>query len=755
MPAPLVSVVIPCFNGDHFIGNAIQSALAQTYVRTEVVVVDDGSKDRSRDVIASFGSIIRWESTTNQGGGAARNRGVELALGELIQFLDADDELHPECVQQKVDAYVRSREFMPCCDWNVRAQDGTVTQHNASVEGDSVVAAVVRRIQTSSPLHRRADLKRVGGFDPALPCSQERDLHLRLACAGVQFKRLPEALFTVNRRPDSVSNDYTRVLLQHYRIYSRAASQLRDQSGLTAARSFELARVLALDGRRLYQRGLLAEARRHWALAESLNSQGARAAFGRAFTRTISFVLGPERTDRIVTAGRALTAQLRFGPVAKKASSARAIPAVFMVSREGGSSVIDSQVFTPIARQSPRVAHQLVVTRPLGDWFRSDARRRMRKTAERAASLGISLITLPAAPSRARALWSDGPLLSLLLRLREPVGRDFVIRGRGTAGTHAALDARRVFPGARVIFDCRGAAPAEIEEMYGHSGEDGTSHARAAVQAAIDGERKAVTEADHVLCVSQRLADYLATTYGLTPERVTVMPCCVDSSRFATASQSRDAVRQELGLQDKFVVVYSGALEWYQRPDLSLQIYRAFARLQPNVHLLALTPNASTMRDLCATYGLGDEDATVMALPPNEVARYLSAGDIGLLPRAPSFVNRVASPVKFAEYLACGLPVAITDCVGDYSDLVRREGLGIVLPTQTLDSKWPDPSSLRPFLGAYLAAPANLRSRCQAVAREQLDIDRSSQALTTLYERLLRSRRGEASLVSASNIAHA
>ena len=96
MNSPLTSVVIPCYNAEGYVGEAIESALNQTYRPVEVIVIDDGSTDGSLDVIRSFGDRIRYESGPNRGPSAARNRGVQLARGELIQFLDADDVLHPE-----------------------------------------------------------------------------------------------------------------------------------------------------------------------------------------------------------------------------------------------------------------------------------------------------------------------------------------------------------------------------------------------------------------------------------------------------------------------------------------------------------------------------------------------------------------------------------------------------------------------------------------------------------------------------------
>ena len=93
---PLVSVLIPCFNNEPHVGEAIESALAQTHPRIEVIVIDDGSSDGSVGVLESFGQRIAWETGPNRGACVARNRAFALSSGEFIQYLDADDRLRPE-----------------------------------------------------------------------------------------------------------------------------------------------------------------------------------------------------------------------------------------------------------------------------------------------------------------------------------------------------------------------------------------------------------------------------------------------------------------------------------------------------------------------------------------------------------------------------------------------------------------------------------------------------------------------------------
>lgn len=115
---PLVSVIIPCYNAKNHVAEAIESALGQTHSNCEVIVIDDGSTDGSLDVIKRFVDRIRWATGPNRGGCAARNSGLQLAKGEYIQFLDADDRMNAD----KIEVQLAALENAPpgsiaCCPW--------------------------------------------------------------------------------------------------------------------------------------------------------------------------------------------------------------------------------------------------------------------------------------------------------------------------------------------------------------------------------------------------------------------------------------------------------------------------------------------------------------------------------------------------------------------------------------------------------------------------------------------------------------
>jgi glycosyltransferase involved in cell wall biosynthesis len=188
----LISVLIPCFNAERWIGDAIKSALAQTYRNIEVVVVDDGSTDGSLDIIRSFGERIRWETGPNRGGGVTRNRLLELAGGEWIQYLDADDWLMPEKIEGQAALLHEHRQadvlFGPIT-LELWSPEGSRLEPSPIPEPHDpcILLARWRLPQTGAPLFRRQTLLDVGGWKEGQPCCQEHELYLRLLMAGKRF----------------------------------------------------------------------------------------------------------------------------------------------------------------------------------------------------------------------------------------------------------------------------------------------------------------------------------------------------------------------------------------------------------------------------------------------------------------------------------------------------------------------------------------------------------------------------------------
>jgi hypothetical protein len=167
---------------------------------------------------------------------------------------------------------------------------------------DAVVFCLRHTIQTSSPLHWRDHLNRVGGFNTHLPCSQERDLHLRLVSHGLRLERVAKPLHLVQRRAGSVSSDYIKVLDQHETIFLGIRDLLEALGELTPIRRMAIAQSLAHDARHYLRRGLGDKAERYFDLANQVDKRGGLSAFGRWYSRALASLVGPVSAERLIQA---------------------------------------------------------------------------------------------------------------------------------------------------------------------------------------------------------------------------------------------------------------------------------------------------------------------------------------------------------------------------------------------------------------------------------------------------------------------
>jgi hypothetical protein len=180
----LVSVVIACYKQAHFLGKAIESVLGQTYPAVEVVVVDDGSPDATRDVAASYAEV-RYVKQQNKGPSAARNRGLAEARGAYLVFLDADDMLLPPAVAAGLQAlYSHADCAFVSGHYRWVGPDGEVrTVYEPDRVDGNHYEALLRLNYIGHPgsvVYRRSVLEEVGGFDEKLRGCEDYDLYLRI-----------------------------------------------------------------------------------------------------------------------------------------------------------------------------------------------------------------------------------------------------------------------------------------------------------------------------------------------------------------------------------------------------------------------------------------------------------------------------------------------------------------------------------------------------------------------------------------------
>lgn len=200
---PLVSIIIPVYNTEAYVVEAVNSALGQTYQNIEVIVVDDGSADKSLLLIKQINdSRLRVFTQINQGACVARNHGILEAKGEFIKFLDSDDILYPDAVaiQLEQQAELGENEVV-FGDFDFVDKDGKVFYQNSFDEksylsSDQDLWLLNNwEMLITCPLHKRNYLLAYKGFDNKLRSGQESFLHFMLSIKGVKFVYKPCRVF--------------------------------------------------------------------------------------------------------------------------------------------------------------------------------------------------------------------------------------------------------------------------------------------------------------------------------------------------------------------------------------------------------------------------------------------------------------------------------------------------------------------------------------------------------------------------------
>lgn len=221
-----VSVIIPTYNYGRFLSAAVDSVLTQTLPASEVIVVDDGSTDDTRERLAGYGERVRYLYQPNQGLSAARNTGMRAARGELLALLDSDDAFHPRKLEYQV-RYLTSHPAVGLI--------GTISWSDPTRPIRDVAMPAGRRVTLddvimkapfcpSSVLMTRECAAATGSFDPAVSAAADRDYWIR-AAATVGVSVLDEELTYYRLHPNSMSRN-AELMVQHERAVLNKAFQM-------------------------------------------------------------------------------------------------------------------------------------------------------------------------------------------------------------------------------------------------------------------------------------------------------------------------------------------------------------------------------------------------------------------------------------------------------------------------------------------------------------------------------------------------
>jgi glycosyltransferase involved in cell wall biosynthesis len=225
----MVSVIMPAFNAEQYLHTAVESVLRQSLADLELLVVDDGSSDRTVEIARGYAGRdprVRVLEQPNAGPGPARNTGFRAAAGRFFAFLDSDDEWDETFLAEQL-AVLDARPDIDVVVGNARNRGGARHGQPARpVRGDGRPIPLAEILADESSLFimsvfRRETVEAIGGFDPALLTNEEYDMWIRAALAGFTFTRHSKPLGWYSCRPGSLSSSDTRMLSGILRVFAK------------------------------------------------------------------------------------------------------------------------------------------------------------------------------------------------------------------------------------------------------------------------------------------------------------------------------------------------------------------------------------------------------------------------------------------------------------------------------------------------------------------------------------------------------
>jgi glycosyltransferase involved in cell wall biosynthesis len=317
---PSVSVIMPAFNVEPYVGDAIRSALAQTYTDFELIVVDDGSKDGTAEVVRTLmrqDPRIQLVQQANRGLAGARNSALRAARGELFALLDSDDLWEPEFLAEQL-AVLHARPEVDIVTGNGWCLGGAKhAQHArpypdprpvpdlASIIGDEwsvfIMSVVRRHVYTT-----------IGPFDEGMRSNEDYDFWLRAAVAGFTFARNDRPLGHYRIRSDSLSASDVRMLRGILHVYTKLRPVIAERPREMAILERQIARFetewLAAEARLALEIADFEAAREHLGALHARRG-GAALGLARLLARW-----SPKTLKRMIRFKRATTPAVPAGP---------------------------------------------------------------------------------------------------------------------------------------------------------------------------------------------------------------------------------------------------------------------------------------------------------------------------------------------------------------------------------------------------------------------------------------------------------
>ncbi len=718
--------------------NAVESALAQDYPNTEIVIVDDASQDETVQILRDrFAGGVRLEVNAANGGScAAANASVAHSNGSLIKFLHQDDLLGPDCVSKMV-ACLQEHESVgmvfsrrrvaleadtPAArEWHEKYRE--LHRGFSSLEPLSPGLRLLREIvvgdlqnwigEPCCVMVRRECFERLGGLDPQVSQLHDLDHWLRIMTRyDVGF--VDEELATYRHSRDSLTASVRR---QRKDWLDRLWILETLMSIENVRRSVPEVEPRWRAERRMAFRTVVRHILRSrpddppMALWRTYDDPP-----GSAPVRTFRF----DREDLAATAGRPQGVGLGVvrGMIALYAPGLASGHDVILVPRM--EKPLRSLYVCYLSLEDPLVHTQVVAylaglaatghTVHLLTFDPELAPARRRAFAEQLRAQGIAWHSLryhkrPSLPATVYDALAGAAAATRIVRRH----RLEAIHARNHVPLASALIARRL-TGCRLIFDIRGL----MAEEYADAGRWKKGGLAYRLTQRI--QRAGLRRADGVVTLTQAVQPYLFGSDGRP--RSHVIPCCADLEEIEARLVQRESVRSDLGIEGRTVMIYVGKFTgWYMEREMA-DFLAAARALEPSLLFLVLTQaDRDVIERELARAGVGSQDFLITRANPDEVGRYLAAADFGI-----SFIRRCyskisSSPTKIGEYLGAGLPVLSSAGIGDLDDLLGGERVGVLVDDF---SEAGYERAARDIL--MMTHDDDIRGRCRSVAHRELGL---------------------------------
>jgi len=219
---PLVSIIIPCFRQGRYLAETVRAALAQSYPRLEILVVNDGSDDDTEAVAKGFGTRIVYLPKANGGLASARNAGIRRATGEYLYFLDADDLLPPWSIQWLVEAAEAGGRCIAMMGYRTFVVPGEFHRGEAAPMADSLFPWLLLR---NYPVHcyliPRSLAIAVNGFDETMPTHEDHEFWVRVAAVDARMTNSLDRGAYYRQHPGSMSRGTLRMGIGRLRLLKK------------------------------------------------------------------------------------------------------------------------------------------------------------------------------------------------------------------------------------------------------------------------------------------------------------------------------------------------------------------------------------------------------------------------------------------------------------------------------------------------------------------------------------------------------